>query len=164
MQIFVFLYSLALADNGEKADELENIKSTYRLPTRPDGSPVIQPNYYDVDLFTYGLKESDRNSDGHFDFSGVSRVFAKQNLESYYIVLHAGDIPGYEILAASVRRNNEHGAWIEYNTTFEHYREKEFLIIENTDAKFQQSGGRFDLMIEVSYKAWLYQEFCILYH
>ena len=38
-------------------------------------------------------------------------------------------------------------------------KEKEFLIIENIDNKFQLSGGRFDLLIEVSYKAWLHQEY-----
>ena len=64
---------------------------------------------------------------------------------------------GYEVMSATISRKNEHGVWMKYNTTFEHFKEKEFLIIENLNGEFQTSDSHFDILIQVQFKSWLNQ-------
>ena len=45
-----------------------------------------------------GLKESDKNDEGYFPYKGEVRVDVRHNTDSRFIVMHAGNIPGYKIL------------------------------------------------------------------
>ena len=110
--IFFVFFEIVLVEATEKENGLKIIKSTYRLPTGANNEPVTEPYYYNIDLVTFGLKEQDRNENGYFDFVGISRIYTEQNIESFYIVLHIGNVDGYEIVQASVKRRNRFGNWV----------------------------------------------------
>ena len=55
---------LFLAYDDEVEQEIEQIKSTYRLPLNADGGPAHIPSHYEVRIDMGGLKESDKNEEG----------------------------------------------------------------------------------------------------
>ena len=107
-------------------DELEQIKSTYRLPRNSDGEPAHLPRRYEVELTMGGLHEEDKNEDGFFEFSADTKIEFTYNTDSDFLVLNAGGIRGYEIVSTDLECD---GSPIEHQ--FEHYTEKEMLIINN---------------------------------
>ena len=84
------------------------------------------PRRYEVELTMGGLHEEDKNEDGFFEFSADTKIEFTYNTDSNFLVLSAGGIRGYEIVSTDLECN---GAPVEHD--FEHYTEKEMLIISN---------------------------------
>ena len=54
----------------EYADELDQIKGTYRLQRNENGEPADVPIRYDVNVRMGGMYEADRNEEGYFEEKG----------------------------------------------------------------------------------------------
>ena len=113
-----------ITKNLEPDAELDQIKSTYRLQRNEEGEPAHIPFRYDVNLRLGGLYESDRNDQGYFEFDADATILFTHNTDSKYLVLNAGNNPGYEVLSVDLSCKDE------VQTQFEHYKEKELLIIK----------------------------------
>ena len=48
--------------------ELDQIKSTYRLPLNGNGEPAHIPSHNHFEINLSGLKESDKNEQGYFEY------------------------------------------------------------------------------------------------
>lgn len=103
---------------------MEQIKSTYRLPRNELGEPSHIPSKYEVFLNVGGLYEEDRNADGYFEFSADTGITFTHNTDSKFIVLNAGAIPGYEVTNVKMECGDKY-----IETDYEHYKEKEMLIV-----------------------------------
>ena len=77
-----------------------------------------------MNLRLEGLYESDRNDQGYFEFDAIASILFTHNTDSKYLVLNAGNNPGYEVLNVDLACNDV------IQTQFEHYKEKELLIIQ----------------------------------
>ena len=112
---------------GEYADELEQIKGTYRLQRNANGEHAHVPFHYSVNVRMGGLREEDRNEEGYFEFAASANIAFTHNTDSKYIVLSAGNNPGF-----TVEEVNLSCGVSTYATEFEHYKEKELLIVSFT--------------------------------
>ena len=74
----------------EKNLELDEIKSTYRLPRNDLNEPAHIPIHYEVHIALSGLRESDKDALGRFWYEGYSNIEFVYNTNSKYIVLHVG--------------------------------------------------------------------------
>ena len=70
--------------------ELDEIKSTYRLPRNDQNEPAHIPIHYEVHIGLSGLRESDKDALGRFWYEGYSNIEFVYNTNSKYIVLHVG--------------------------------------------------------------------------
>ena len=135
-------------------DEIEQIKSTYRLPLNTVGEPAHIPSHYDVRIDMGGLREEDKNEEGYFEYSGHSNINFNWNTESKFVVLHAGATPGYEIVSLELSTGSfsEDGSILK--TSMEHYKEKEMLILHVEEENFLgEIGNQYNLRIQ--FKNWL---------
>ena len=79
----------------------------------------------------------DRNEEGYFEFSGNTKIDVNRyNSDSQFIVLHAGAIPGYEITDVKLRCHTPDGYDENLGPKYEHYKEKELLIVWPTVTLF----------------------------
>ena len=56
----------------ERTDELDQIKSTYRLQRNENDEPAHIPSRYDIMVKMGGLYEEDRNEEGYFEVQGLN--------------------------------------------------------------------------------------------
>ena len=79
------------------------------------------------------IPEKDRNEEGYFEFSANTKISYGHYTKSQFVVLHAGAIPGYKITDVKLKCNTcgpGRPCWDEnLAPKFEHYKEKELLII-----------------------------------
>ena len=152
--LYCILYSVYLNYRSAYDDEIEQIKSTHRLPLNTAGEPAHIPSHYDVRIDMGGLKEEDKNEEGYFEYSGHSNINFNWNTESNFIVLHAGAIPGYEVVSAEVSVGSFEEDGPSLKASFEHYKEKEMLIIHVDEENFSgEIGSQYN--IRVQFKNWL---------
>ena len=112
---------------SEYADELEQIKGTYRLQRNANDEPAHMPFHYSVNVRMGGLYEEDRNDEGYFEFATTANIAYTHNTDSKYIVLSAGNNPGFTVEEVKLSCGMFYFA-----TEFEHYKEKELLIVSFT--------------------------------
>ena len=135
-------------------DEIEQIKSTHRLPLNTAGEPAHVPSHYDVRIDMGGLREEDKNEEGYFEYSGHSNINFNWNTDSNFVVLHAGSIPGYEVVSAELSTGSFYEDGPALKTSFEHYKEKEMLIIHVDEENFSgEVGNQYNLRVQ--FKNWL---------
>ena len=135
-------------------DEIEQIKSTHRLPLNTAGEPAHIPSHYDVRIDMGGLREEDKNEEGYFEYSGHSNINFNWNTDSNFVVLHAGSIPGYEVVSAELSTGSFYEDGPSLKTSFEHYKEKEMLIIHVDEENFSGTiGNQYNLRVQ--FKNWL---------
>ena len=70
--------------------ELDEIKSTYRLPLNERNEPAHIPYHYEVHIALTGLRDSDKDTNGLFWYDGYSNIEFVYNTKSKFIVLHVG--------------------------------------------------------------------------
>ena len=104
-------------------------------------------------MFLDGLQEEDRNDKGYFTYNGEVRIRIEHNTGSPYIVLHAGNTIGYSINDVELHyRDQENEKWIHYENSFEHFHQKEYLIIKNQG---QQWTVGFEYQILIRFSNWI---------
>ena len=59
----------------EDLSEIDQIKSNYRLPLNNDGKPAHIPSHNHFEINLSGLKESDKNDEGYFEYKYVPFFF-----------------------------------------------------------------------------------------
>ena len=107
MYFILYFKKSDITNNLEPDAELDQIKSTYRLQRNEKGEPAHIPFRYDVNIRLGGLYESDRNDQGYFEFDADTTILFTHNTDSKYLVLNAGNNPGYEVLSVDLSCKDE---------------------------------------------------------
>ena len=75
----------------------------------------------------------------------------EHNTDSRYIVLHAGNTAGFNIEEVELNYfDTTSSKWIHFESSWEYFPEKEFLIIKNEDETEWTRGLRYQIFIKFS--------------